>query len=77
METPPTWFVEPLMQLALATATNTIHKAPITRISVSPDFGLTLGIAPGTALLIHTMVGQIEVCAERTERMTGTFRIDP
>lgn len=65
---PPRWFVEPMMSLAVACVEHTMVKRPITRIQVAPDFGLQLGIAPGTSMDVHTPAGYVEVYCERVPR---------
>jgi hypothetical protein len=72
---PPHWFLEPLMSLAATCAEHTMVKRPIARISLATDFGLQLGIAPGTSMDVHTPAGHVEVYCERMPRAEGTLRV--
>lgn len=48
----------------------------VTRISLTPDVGLSFGIAPGTSLDVATSAGRVEVYAEATPRQIGTYNLD-
>lgn len=48
----------------------------ISRISLTPEVGLMLGIVPGTSMDVNTTVGRVEVYAERAARSEGTFTLD-
>lgn len=47
----------------------------ITRLSVTPDAGLNMGIVPGTSVDVQTTWGPVEVYAERSPRAAGTFEV--
>lgn len=66
---------EEIDALAGAVMTRT-GRHGITRISLTPDVGLSFGIAPGTSVDVATSAGRVEVYAEVTSRLVGTFHID-
>lgn len=47
----------------------------IVRVSLTPEAGLRLGIAPGTSVDVATSAGMVEVYAERAPRAVGLFHI--
>lgn len=66
---------DPIFELASAVFECT-GRHGITRISLTPDLGLALGIAPGSSVDVQTPVGRVEVYAERTARAEGVVQID-
>lgn len=68
--------VEHLSELACAIANHT-GRHGVTRLSLTTEVGLILGIAPGASLDIATAAGSVEVYCERTPRTAGTCEVGP
>ncbi len=71
MTPPPFWFVKALSEFASEVYQHTGMARPVARVSLSKDFGLGLGIAPGTSIDVHTAAGYVEVYTETTARSYG------
>lgn len=72
---PPHWFVEGLSKFACKVYEHTGQKV-LTRISLDSEFGLRIGLLPGTSMDVHTAAGYVEVYCERCPRSYGTFKVD-
>jgi len=65
-DVPPHWFVNALFDLQQTLAEHT-PVAPQLTIKVSAGFGLGIGIAPGSRVLIHGPAGIITIESEDTK----------
>ncbi len=63
---PPSWFVEALSKLASAVYMNTARKRPVAAVEVDGEFGLSLGLAPGESMQVHTAAGYVTVRSQFT-----------
>lgn len=75
LDLPPCWFIAALSEFASEVYKHTGVKKAIARVSVSNEYGMRIGIVPGTSMDIHTAVGYVEVYCEKTPRSYGTFPV--
>jgi TctA family transporter len=73
---PPGWFVAALSKFVSSVYQHTGVRKTVTRVSLDSEFGIRLGILPGTSVDIATAAGYVEVYCERTARSYGTFSVD-
>lgn len=68
--------IEHTVGMAQAVAVHS-GKRGITRICLTPDFGLMLGLLPMQSIDISTPAGLVELYVEATERLSGRFTMEP
>jgi hypothetical protein len=73
----PAFFVEGIVEMMSRIYENTGAKSPVVRISLGREFGVRMGIAPGTSADIHTPGGPVEIYCETHQRSRGTFEVTP
>lgn len=62
-EVPPDWFLEPLHALQDAAVEHAL-VAPVFTVTCAAEFGLRIGLSPGTSVKIMTPGGPITVRSE-------------
>jgi hypothetical protein len=64
---PPSWFVEPILRLALSSYENALVKRGIVSITIRGLLAERVGLAPGEKMLLATPDGDIEILATKDE----------
>lgn len=72
MQSPPDWFVEPLIALTTSIREHTgpsVKGLPVLRVTA--ELGLVLGIPAGQMIRIHTPGGSVDVAADHVNALPG------